>query len=73
MRADCQTVRSLAWIAAEGITETPCIRDRPIGTCIRPTRFGTPDGVAAAVAYLAAPEAGSATGTSILVDSGANA
>lgn len=36
-------------------------------------RFGTPDDIAAAVAYLAAPEAGAVTGTSILVDSGANA
>jgi len=36
-------------------------------------RFGTPDDIAAAVAYLAAPEARAVTGTSILVDSGANA
>ncbi len=36
-------------------------------------RFGSPDDIAAAVAYLATPEAGSVTGTSILVDSGANA
>lgn len=36
-------------------------------------RFGMPDDIAAAVAYLAAPEAAAVTGTSILVDSGANA
>ena len=36
-------------------------------------RFGTPDDIAAAVAYLAASEAGAVTGTAILVDSGANA
>lgn len=36
-------------------------------------RFGTPDDVAAAVAYLAAPEARAITGTAILVDNGANA
>lgn len=36
-------------------------------------RFGRPDDIAAAVAYLAAPEAGSVTGTAILVDNGANA
>ncbi|WP_114952311.1 SDR family NAD(P)-dependent oxidoreductase [Sphingosinicella terrae] len=36
-------------------------------------RFGTPDDVAAAVAYLASPEAAAVTGTSILVDNGANA
>lgn len=36
-------------------------------------RFGTPDDIAAAVAYLAAPEARAVTGTAILVDNGANA
>ena len=37
------------------------------------TRFAMPDAVAAAVAYLASPAAGAVTGTSILVDNGANA
>lgn len=36
-------------------------------------RFGAPDDVAAAVAFLAAPESRAVTGTSILVDNGANA
>ena len=36
-------------------------------------RFGTPDDIASAVAYLASPEARSITGTAILVDRGANA
>ncbi len=36
-------------------------------------RFGAPDDIAAAVAYLAAPEARAVTGTAILVDNGANA
>jgi NAD(P)-dependent dehydrogenase (short-subunit alcohol dehydrogenase family) len=36
-------------------------------------RFGTPEDVAAAVAYLAAPEAKAVTGSAILVDGGANA
>ena len=36
-------------------------------------RFGSVEDIASAVAYLAAPEARSITGTAILVDSGANA
>lgn len=36
-------------------------------------RFGSAEDIASAVAYLAAPEARSITGTAILVDSGANA
>ncbi|WP_033074696.1 SDR family NAD(P)-dependent oxidoreductase [Sphingopyxis sp. MWB1] len=36
-------------------------------------RYGTPDDIASAVAYLASPEAGSITGTALLVDNGANA
>lgn len=36
-------------------------------------RFGAPEDVAAAVAYLASPEAAAVTGTAILVDNGANA
>lgn len=36
-------------------------------------RFGTPDDVASAVAYLAGPEARAVTGAAILVDNGANA
>jgi NAD(P)-dependent dehydrogenase (short-subunit alcohol dehydrogenase family) len=36
-------------------------------------RFGSAEDIASAVAYLASPEARSVTGTSLLVDSGANA
>jgi NAD(P)-dependent dehydrogenase (short-subunit alcohol dehydrogenase family) len=36
-------------------------------------RFGTPADIAAAVAYLASPEAGAVTGTAITIDHGSNA
>lgn len=62
------TVNSVApgWIATESSSEA----ERRAGTCTPVGRPGTPDEVAAAIAFLAAPESSYVTGHALVVDGG---